>query len=246
MTDPENDNVDPLRDWWESPLGRCVLKQEKQLFRDKPGHFNGYYQLQVGIEYDLFPEMIVPKFRKRMARSADVEGINESLPFKSNSLDTLILSHVLEFSSDPHQVLREAERILVGDGKMIICCFNPWSWWGLRRLFSSRKGAPWHGTFFGQSRIKDWLSLLNFDVVSTEKLMFRPPLKSEKWLNKTVKLESYGRRFWRAFAGVTILVATKRTIPLTPVTGRWHAGKWFPKKSLVGKPATREKIDGSR
>ena len=78
MTDPENDNVDPLRDWWESPLGRCVLKQEKQLFRDKPGHFNGYYQLQVGIEYDLFPEMIVPKFRKRMARSADVEGINES------------------------------------------------------------------------------------------------------------------------------------------------------------------------
>ena len=81
MTDLEDDSADPLRDWWESPLGQCVLKQEKQSFRNKPAHFHGYYQLQVGIEQDLFPEVAMPKFRKRMARSADVEGLNESLPF---------------------------------------------------------------------------------------------------------------------------------------------------------------------
>jgi hypothetical protein len=75
--------------------------------------------------------------------------------------------------------------------------------------------------------------------------MFRPPLKTEKWLNRTAKLETIGHRFWPVFSGVKILVATKRTVPLTPVTQRWLAGQIFPKKSLVTKPATREEINGS-
>jgi len=246
MTDSEIDNEDPLIAWWESSLGQCVFKQEQQLFQSTPEHFHGYYQLQIGVEHNLLPDMTMPKFRKRMASSADVAGCTQSLPFKSKSLDTLMLSHVLEFSPDPHQVLREGERVLVGDGTMIICCFNPWSWWGLRRLFSCKKEAPWHGHFFGQSRIKDWLSLLNFDITSTERLMFRPPLNSQKWLSRTAKLESFGHRFWPIFSGVTILVATKRTVPLTPVAERWHARQLFPQKHSVPKPVTREKINGPR
>jgi len=246
MTDPVIDNEAALIDWWQTPLGQCVFKQEQQLFQSTPEHFHGYYQLQIGIEDNLLPDMTMPKLRKRMAHSGDVAGCNESLPFKSNSLDTLVLSHVLEFSSDPHQVLRESERILVADGTMIICCFNPWSLWGLRRVFPCEKVAPWHGHFFGQSRVKDWLSLLNFDVISTKRLMFRPPFRSEKWLNRTFKLESCGHRFWPIFSGVTVLVATKRTVPLTPVAQRWHTAQLFPKKRLITKPATREKINGSR
>ena len=239
------EKVDPLIDWWQSPAGQEVLRQERQLFQSTPGHFHGYYQLQLGGESSLLPDMTMPKFRMHMAKSADVNGSNEALPFKSNSLDTLLLNHVLEFSSDPHQVLREAERILVGDGTMIICCFNPWSLWGVRRVLPCKKSAPWNGHFFGKSRIKDWLSLLNFDVIACERLMFRPPLKTEKWLNRTAKLETLGHRFWPVFSGVKILVATKRTVPLTPVTQRWRARQIFPKKGLVTKPATREEINGS-
>jgi len=239
-----DDDIDPLTLWWHSPLGQAVLKQEQQLFQSTPEHFHGYYQLQLGCETSLLPDMTMPKFKRHMAKSADVDGDNESLPFKSKSLDIILLSHVLEFSADPHQVLREAERVLVGDGTMIICCFNPWSLWGLRRLFSRKTSAPWHGHFFGKSRIKDWLSLLNFDVIACEKLMFRPPLKKEKWLNRTLKLETKGQRFWPVFSGVKVLVATKRTVPLTPVIQRWRAGQIFPNTGLATKPATREKING--
>ncbi|MBT3505439.1 MAG: methyltransferase domain-containing protein [Piscirickettsiaceae bacterium] len=240
-----DDNIDdPLTRWWQSPLGHAVLKQEQQLFQSVPEHFHGYYQLQVGGEINLLPEMVMPKFKRRMGKSADVAGANEALPFKSKSLDTLLLSHILEFSADPHQVLREAERVLVGDGTMIICCFNPWSLWGVRRLFSRKISAPWNGHFFGKSRIKDWLSLLNFDVIACEKLMFRPPVKSEKWLQRAVKFDTLGHRFWPIFSGVKVLVATKRTVPLTPVAQRWRPGQIFPKKSLVTKPATRDKING--
>lgn len=246
MTDSDTkETIDPLTLWWQSPLGQTILQQERLLFQSTPAHFHGYYQLQLGGEENLLPEMSMPKFKKRMAESADVVGFNEALPFKSNSLDTVLLSHVLEYSADPHQVLREAKRVLVGDGTLIICCFNPWSLLGLRRLFSSKTIAPWQGHFFTKSRIKDWLSLLSFDVNACERVMFRPPLQSEKWLNRMTKFDTIGPRFWPFLSGVQVLVATKRTVPLTPVTQRWRAGQIFPKRSLTTKPATREKINGS-
>lgn len=237
------EGTDPLTDWWQSPLAQTVLEQEQQLFQSTPEYFHGYYQLQLGGGKDLLPAMTMPKFKRRMAKSGDVSGANEALPFKSNSLDTLLLCHVLEFTTEPHQVLREAKRVLVGDGTLIICCFSPWSLWGLRRLFSFKNTRPWNGHFFGKSRIKDWLSLLNFDVLACDKLMFRPPLKTEKWLSKVTKLETIGHRFWPVFSGVKILVATKRTVPLTPIAQRWRPSQIFPKKSLVTKPATREEIN---
>jgi len=242
-TDTQNES-DPLLDWWQSPLGQCVLEQERQKLQSLANHFHGYYQIQIGVEDNLLPEMTMPKFKKRMAASADLIGSNEALPFKSNSVDTIVLPHVLEFSSDPHQVLREAERVLVGDGTAIICCFNPWSWWGIRRMFSCKTLPPWHGHFFGKTRVKDWLALLNFDVVACEKVMYRPPIQTEKWLSRTEKLEKIGRRFGPMFGGVTIMIASKRTVPLTPVAQRWRRAPLFTKKRLVTKPATREKMNG--
>lgn len=241
----QQQTTDPMQAWWQSSLGQCILQQEKDLFQRVSIHFHGYYQLQVGVEEKLLPDMTMPKFRRYMGSSADVQGSHEALPFKSNSLDTLVLAHVLEFSDDPHQVLREAERVLVSDGTMIICCFNPWSLWGLRRLLPCKSAMPWQGHFFGKSRIKDWLALLNFEVAACERLMFRPPLKTEKWLNRTRCLETAGQRFWPALSGLKVLVATKRTIPLTPATQRWRTRQLFPNKGLVTKPATREKTHGS-
>ncbi|RLB64099.1 MAG: methylase [Deltaproteobacteria bacterium] len=229
--------------WWKSALGQCVLTQEQTLLQTLTDHFHGRYQLQLGVEQSLLPEVSRPCVQKVMANTADVEGDSEALPFKCHSLDTLLLSHVLEFSDDPHQVLREAERVLVSDGTLVLCCFNPWSLWGLRRLLSWQDAPPWHGHFFSQARIKDWLALLNFDVVATEKLMFRPPIRSDKWLKRLLWSERWGKRLWPIFAGVTILVATKRTIPLTPIPMRWRARQLFPAGQLVNKPVTREKIN---
>lgn len=238
------DKFDSLADWWQSALGQTVLNQEQQLLQSTPEHFHGYYQLQLGGETKLLPAMTMPKFKTQMAKSADVNGSYEALPFKSNSLDTLLLCHVLEFSGNPHQILREAKRVLVGDGTIVICCFNPWSLWGIRRLFSRKKRAPWNGRFYGKSRMEDWLSLLNFDVIACERVMFRLPIKNEKWLTRTAILDNIGQRLWPIFSGVKVIVASKRTVPLTPLPQRWRAVQIFPKKGLVTKPATREKING--
>lgn len=231
-------------DWWRSPLGQYVLTQEKVLLQSLVGHFYGYYQLQIGVDQILLPEVPRLSQQKIMTKGGNLEGRSEAMPFKCHSIDNLLLSHELEFAEDPHQVLREVERVLVADGTLVLCCFNPWSLWGLRRLFSWQDQPPWHGHFFSQSRIKDWLALLNFEVVTIERFLFCPPVRSEKWLNWLAFMERWGKRLWPIFSGARIIVAKKRTIPLTPVTMNWRARQLFPASRLVNKPVTREKING--
>lgn len=244
MTEYKLDTASSLTQWWHQPLGEYVLAEEQAYLQTLTQYFNGYCQLQLGTDKRLFPELDKPKMQAVMAEGGDTVGHSQALPFKCHSLDTVLLVHVLEFAEDPHQALREAERVLVSDGILIIACFNPWSLWGLKHVFSARKKMPWRGHFFRQSRVKDWLSLLNFDVVESNSLVFSPPFKTEKWLSRTGRLESWGRRFWPVFSGVNILVASKRTIPLTPVIERWRAKQFLPKVRLVTKPATREKAHG--
>jgi ubiquinone/menaquinone biosynthesis C-methylase UbiE len=56
-----------------------------------------------------------------------------ALPFAANSLDLVVLPHTLELSLDPHATLREVERVLVPEGRVVISGLNPASLWGLRQ-----------------------------------------------------------------------------------------------------------------
>jgi len=242
MTDYKADKNQALNDWWQSPLGQHVLQQEKVTLQSMTTYFHGYYQLQIGTQTPLLPTLSKPSIQKVMAKRGDIEGDSTALPFKCYSVDTLLLVHELEFSNDPHQVLREAERILVSDGTLILCHINPWSLWGLKRLFSWQDTPPWQGSFFGQTRIKDWLALLNFEVIASERLLFSPPIQSSSWFKRFSFMERWGKRLWPLFSGVTLLVATKRTIPLTPVKQFWQRKQVFSSK-LVQSPMSREKIN---
>ena len=77
------------------------------------------------------------------------------LPFATQSLDLVVMPHVLEFSAEPHQVLREVERVLIPEGQVIICGFNPISMWGARQSAGRMTGAhflPLHGEFISVPR----------------------------------------------------------------------------------------------
>lgn len=244
MVDYKADHRKKMADWWQSPLAMSILDDEQRLFQANAHHFFGYVQLQLGASQPLLPKVNRPCIQHVMAERADFDGCYESLPIKWHSIDTLLLSHVLEFSSDPHQILREAERVLVSDGTLVLSHFNPWSLWGIRRLFSWQDRPPWQGHFFSMARLKDWLALLNFDVVRVERTMFRPPIRSSKWFQRCAFMERWGRRLWPIFSGVTVVVATKRTIPMTPVRQGWQTNRLFPAGRLANKPVVREQNDG--
>jgi SAM-dependent methyltransferase len=160
------------------------------------------------------------------------------LPFASQSIDLLVLPHVLEFAEEPHQVLREVERVLIPEGQVIICGFNPASLWGLRQVTGKLSGAhflPQHGEFISLPRLKDWLKLLNMEVNRGHFGCYAPPFTTDKWLTRFAFMEKAGDRWWPYLGAVYMVQAIKRIRGMRLIGPAW---KTQPAKSPSAVPAT--------
>lgn len=136
----------------------------------------------------------------------------EALPFSDASLDLLVLPHTLELSYDPHATLREVQRVLVPEGRVVICGFNPNSLWGVSK--SCKRSFSQVGDFIGQRRLRDWLQLLSFEVESTSFGCYRPDVKTQRWLQRLDWMDEAGVRWWPILGAVYGMVAVKR-VPCT-------------------------------
>jgi len=167
-----------------------------------------------------------------------VGGQPEQLPFDAGSVDLMLLPHTLEFADDPHQVLREVNRVLTPEGHVVILGFNPFSLWGLWRLFHRRNAeAPWSGHFLHLARLKDWLKLLDFELTQGEMLYYRPPLANVRNMERLRFLDKAGNRWWPLTGAVYLTVARKRVVGMTPLRPEWRQAPAFGR--VVARPALR-------
>lgn len=227
-----------MDEWFNTPLGRYLIEREQAYFDQVVADIFGFNALQVGfVEYDLLRANRMPmRFAASPGRFAASPGFSaggaaavkllaepDGLPLASQSIDLLLLPHVLEFSPHPHQILREAERVLMPEGQVIIGGFNPLSLWGLSRYFSTRKqDYPWRGNFISLARIKDWLALLGFEVVAGRMCCYAPPLRGEQWLRRLRFMEAAGDRWWALAGGVYFLQAKKKVVGMHLITPSWN------------------------
>lgn len=218
-----------LDEWFATDLGNAVLVQEQRQLRRIAQTLFGYYLLEVDVlcrRMD-YLEACPIRVRARVSpceEDADqVVALPEQLPVATDYIDAVVLPHTLDFAVDPRQVLREVERVLIPEGKVVITGFNPYSLWGLWRIMpgASRK-LPWRGHFISFPQVQDWLSLLGFDVEDAYTLLYRPPWKRAFLMRRFAGLEKLGRRFWPWFAGAYIIVASKRVSTLTLVRLNWR------------------------
>ncbi len=206
----------------QSDLGRYVLDWEQQQFDSVVADVFGYHALQLGLpELDALRENRMPlrfcaadRRPETAARGTRVAVINryEELPFDAQSIDLVVLPHVLEFSPEPHQVLREVDRVLVPEGQVVITGFNPASLWGLRQRLCRLGMAPLlpAGQLIALSRAKDWLKLLSFEVNRGQCGCYVPAARSERSLKRWNFMERAGDRWWPIFGAVYMLRAVKR------------------------------------
>lgn len=164
-----------------------------------------------------------------------------ALPFPQASLDLVVLPHALELHPDPHATLREVERVLVPEGRVVICGFNPASLWGWRQRrahFYRQIGLgelflPNAGEFIGYRRLRDWLRLLSFEVESAQFGCYRPAVRKPRWLDRFEWMDRAGARWWPIFGAVYFVVAVKR------VRGMRLLGPvWKPAKNLSNAPVS--------
>lgn len=136
----------------------------------------------------------------------------ESLAFETQSLDLVVLPHVLDLSHDPHQVLRETERVLRPEGRLIVMGFNPWSLW--------RMQGQW-GQSISAFRLKDWLRLLNFEIEGGCFGCYRPACQNEKNLARVGFMEKAGDRWWPVFGATYMIMGIKRVRGMRFIGPAW-------------------------
>jgi SAM-dependent methyltransferase len=215
-------------EWFEGPLGARVVREETALAQVALDDVFGFELLQVGAwgptghllgsARTQHTTLLAP----RQGPGVTLRAPMASLPFASDSIDAILLPHTLELVEDPYAVLREAERVLVAEGCLMICGFNPFSGWGARRLFARafrrRAFPPQTRRMLSETRLRDWLALLDFELASVYGYLGPLPVtrRPRKLSDGTVRQAEYRARP-ALTAGAYLLKARKRVQTLTLV-----------------------------
>ena len=235
-----------LHHWFDSPPGRYLLQWEQARFDEAVADVFGYYSLQLGMP--MLPGLRANRMPHRwLALGADHATPLENpapwsasllahavaLPFSDDSLDLLVLPHALEMSHDPHTALREAARVLVPEGRLVISGLHPASLWGLRQQYArlqQRAGAGALALYWPEGvqliapwRLRDWLRLLSFEVEEVRFGCYRPAVRSQAWLQRWAWMDTVGERFWPILGAAYFVVAVKRVHGLHLLKPAWSA-----------------------
>ena len=235
-----------MEKWYQTEIGREIFNCELPIVEELLDQCFGYNLVLMGAKSNaslLQSSRIKQKccispladhaIQQSSLSISYITSLFELLSLKSDSIDTIVLFHCLEFSPEPHAILREAERVLVAEGKLIIAGFNPFSLLGLWRISLRIKAKyqnyvpiiPSRTRLIPTSKIQDWLSLLGFSYEEKQSVFFRPPINNQSILLKIKFMEKTGKKFWPFLSSAYIIMAVKRVSTLTPIKNKWRLKK---------------------
>ncbi|MFM6992544.1 MAG: class I SAM-dependent methyltransferase [Rhodoferax sp.] len=249
-----SDQIIGLQHWLQTPPGRYLLEWEREQVDRAVVDIFGYHALQLGLpeltglQDNRMPHRWLAVQEMSLAASgpessADMDRGDvplalvtdfEALPFPAASLDLVVMPHTLEFS-DAHATLREVERVLVPEGKVVICGLNPTSLWALRlarqrlwRLlglgrFMGQDYLPLEDSFLGVWRLRDWLRLLGFEVEVVRYGCYGPAVSSARWLRRFAWLDRLGQRWWPVLGAAYMVVAVKKVRGARLMGAAWRS-----------------------
>lgn len=227
------------RSWQELPNGELIVKNIDQVLSPWWPKFFGYYLLKLGaLSGELNSSASPIKNQLTLSHQFNAENsANEGntlpmsnivaevddLPLLEHSVDVCVLAHALEFSVDPHHVVREANRVLMPNGYLVITGFNPFSLVGLNQFIPYiRKQTPWNERLFSPMRVKDWLHLMGFEIQLDHRFLHSSLSGqcSEGIFN--TPWQKFAARIFPSLGSVYVIVAKKRVLPLTPIKAKWQ------------------------
>ena len=244
-----------VRNWFQSPLGQCVLATKERVLEQLLPAYFGYHLFQMSPQERPLFESSVIQHKVKITADGSFQAPVESdavvsfddamaarvdqLPFAEDSLDVVLLHHMMEFSQNPQTLLREAARVSLPMGHLVIVGFNPLSLWGMYKPVGKlRKRLPWMGRFVPPGQLMDWLTLLNFKIDRVQYSMYGLPT-----VRSSQSLPDFSHGLSRnanwPFGGVYVIVARKQTGSMIKMKPAWQ-NRAFGQLSVVppARPAT--------
>jgi SAM-dependent methyltransferase len=220
-----------FRSWLEKPLGRRFVESESHKINSMLPTLFGYQAVILGeskfaacLEQSPIKKrsLINPFVDSKQSTLSSICCRQDKIAVLSESIDLVYIAHCLEFTSNPHEVLREAYRILRPDGHLVVSLFNPLSSWGLWRLFAKYSGhSPWVANFMSLVKLKDWLALLGFDIMRVNHFGYYLPINKANYTSELSAVERYGQKLEFPCGAAYVVEASKRVIPLCPIRPIW-------------------------
>lgn len=245
--------------WVRTPAGQYALGWQQRQLDHAVADIFGFHAVQLGMrELAALRHNRMPHrwFARDVADAPDeAPGVAgpaalvcefTDLPLASQSLDLVVLPHTLEVASDPYACLREADRVLLAGGQVVITGFHALSLWGARQALARLGGQPYlpqSAEFISPRRVRDWLRLLSFEVTAGAYGCWRPPLHTQPWLDRWRFMDKAGERWWPMLGGMYVLVATKRVRSMRLVGKAWQPGA---AKARVGRSVAHRRAAQSR
>lgn len=181
--------------WSATPLGAYLLEHESTVLQTRLPRLPGSSLLWLGFPGTQF-ERSWCMHRERVlvlndavpARSTLGDRFDSylsasagALPLASASHHAVVVQHAFDLSTDVHEAVREAARVMCLGGQLLVLGFNPFSLWGARRRLATRwSQAPWRGPQVSAGRMADWLRLLGFRMLETCYSVYRLPMGSPR------------------------------------------------------------------
>jgi SAM-dependent methyltransferase len=211
------------RHWYATPVGVATLMQLQTHLTRMTTDVFGYYALETGVLAGQHRFLQDSRITNRFALGGLAgEQVNamahpDYLPITPSNVDLVVASHSLDCSQQPHQVLREIERVLVPEGHCILVGFNPLSLRGIGQWRYAGRQQHLPCRMYSSRRVHDWLGVLGFEVLETVTAGFWPAFGGDRVFQHTRWLERLGDRFQPGVGSVYLIHAQKKVSNRTPL-----------------------------
>lgn len=217
--------------WFQTPLGRALLARERAVLARGLQDLFGYHLLQVSVDpaLDLTSASRISHRMTLSVRQTESTSLSQlvaeegRLPLPSESVDLVVLHHSLDFSRSPHQILREAHRVLIPRGHLVVVGFNPWSSFGVAASLARlvHRHSVWRARRLRLGRLLDWLELLDLEPGRIERGFFHPPWSNSE--ERLERLDRWGRALHLPGGAFYMVVACKEVAGAVPIRPSWRS-----------------------
>lgn len=220
-----------LQQWYQTEQSSSLYRAEAVQISRMLSSCYGYQLLQIGgpseaswlqaspIRHKIW---LTPNLQKKY--TADITPLCSSaraLPFAPNSLDVVILPHILECLDEPMEILQEATQVLAPNGYLIITGINRLSLWGChiqwQRWRHQAAVLPWLYRLYPLHYLHKCLLQASFSLDETSISHFLPLASVQEETPKWQFLKWLGPICWPALGASYVILARKQVAGLTPL-----------------------------